>query len=289
MGSAQYYMSEINDRLETLTKSVDRIGDFQKREFKSHIRSLVAHVWKVSQFRSEIMEDDIQRNNTLLKLDHLEMRATDLLEQVNTEIEDITQQNHEPKYEDYQERISELAILRDYQAALLAVLGEIAELTYLLGRGSVSAERSRVLLGTYVGQSEQARAHLGEWHNCQVERLHIDLEQERRSKAGMDAVIAFVPSLIDGKFKYRQLGQGLAHEIGTQTNSVIESRGEVKEAYDEDVEIIIKDGKYFYLHESPASVAKHASGPPATNRNPPSASKKRVLWWQHPDDRSDMG
>jgi hypothetical protein len=33
---------------------------------------------------------------------------------------------------------------------------------------------------------------------------------------------------------------------------VVESRGALKEVYDEDVEIIIKDGKYFYLREAPA-------------------------------------
>jgi hypothetical protein len=133
-----------------------------------------------------------------------------------------------------------------------STLTHIPEPTCLLGRGSVSPESSHSILKKYLEQSAQARARLSAWHDKQVERLQIDLEQERRSKAGLDAFAWAVPSLVDGKFKYRQLGQGVAREIGTQTNPAIESRGEVKEVYDEDVEIIIKDGKYYLLHEAPA-------------------------------------
>ena len=252
----QYYMSEINGRLETLTKSVDKIADFQNKEFKSRIASLIAHVGEISQFRSEIMEDGTQRHIKLQTLDHLRIVATDLLGQVIITIDGITRDNPCPDYKDYEDRISELAMLCGYQNALIAVLEEISDLTYLLGRGSVSSESSHSILKKYLEQSAQARTRLAAWHDNQVERLHIDLEQERRSKAGLDAFAWAVPSLVDGKFKYRQLGQGVAYEIGTQTNPAIESRGEVKEVYDEDVEIIIKDGRYFYLHEAPSSGAK---------------------------------
>jgi len=85
------------------------------------------------------------------------------------------------------------------------------------------------------------------------------------SKAGFERVLAAVaiaaaPRLVTGKFRYKQLEQGLVHEIGTQANPALESRGDLKEVYDEDVEIIIKDGKYYLLHEEPASAAEDASG-----------------------------
>jgi len=108
----QYYMSEINGRLETLTKSVGRIGSFQDRELKSRIMSLIAHVGEISQFSSEIMEDDTQRNSKLAALDNsLKVSATELLGQVNITISAITQEDRKPDYKDYQDRISEFAIL----------------------------------------------------------------------------------------------------------------------------------------------------------------------------------
>ena len=248
----QYYMSEINGRLETLTKSVDRIGDFQQREFKSRIASLIAHVGEISQFSSEIMEDETQRHIKMQTLDALRIRATDLLGQVIISIDGITSANPSPDYKNYEDSISELAMLVGYQNALIAVLEEISELTYLLGRGSVSSERSHSLLKKYLEQSAQARAHLAAWHDRQVERLQIDLSQERRSRLGWDAFLAAVPSMIDDKFKYRALEQGLVNEIGTQANAVLGRRGDLEDVYDDDVEIIIKDGKYYLLHESPA-------------------------------------
>jgi hypothetical protein len=248
----QYYMSEINGRLETLNKSVDRIGDFQDREFKSRVMSLIAHVGEISQFSAEIMEDETECTIKRHSLEDLRRDATELLGQVNITMSDIMQKSATPDYKEYESDIREFAIQLGYQRVLNTILEEISQLTYLLGRGVTSAERCYVLLNKYLEQSVQTRTRLGEWHANQVERLHIDLDKERRSRAGLDAFIATIPSLIDDKWKYRALEQSLVAEIGTQANPVLESRDDLKDVYDEDVEIIIKDGKYYYLHESPA-------------------------------------
>ena len=52
----QYYMSEVNDKLQTMNKSISEIGDFQQREFKSKIFSLITRVGKISKFSSDILE-----------------------------------------------------------------------------------------------------------------------------------------------------------------------------------------------------------------------------------------
>lgn len=248
----QYYMSEINGRLETLTDSVGAIGDFQKREFKSRILSLIAHVEEISRFSAEIMGDDTQRNHKLSALEDLKKSATELLGQVNITIVETTQQSGSPDCEAYQSTVNALGLLVGYQTVLIAVLEDISELTYLLGKGDISAERSSFQLKKYLEQSKQTREQLGKWHDKQVKRLRIDLDSGRASKAGFDAVVWALPSLIDGKWKYRELKQGVVHGIRTQARPVVESRGALKEVYDEDVEIIIKDGKYFYLREAPA-------------------------------------
>ena len=60
----QYYMSEVNDKLQTMNKSISEIGDFQQREFKSKIFSLITRVGKISKFSSDILENVV---NTILK------------------------------------------------------------------------------------------------------------------------------------------------------------------------------------------------------------------------------
>jgi len=246
----QYYMSEISSKLETMTKSIDKISDFQDREFKSRILSVITLVGEISQFSSEIMEDDEQRTLKLSALENLKATATELLGQVNITISGITQKSPNPNYEDYQYKVGDLKVLVEYQNILVAVLAEISKLTYLLGKGAISTERSYAIYSKYLEQAKQTRTLLGQWHDKQVTALHIDLNKERISKAGFEAIISAPLGLIDDKFKFKALKQSLVYEISTQANQSLESPDEPKRIYDEDVEIIIKDGKYYYLHES---------------------------------------
>jgi len=266
----QYYMSQVNSRLEALNESVNSLGDFNEAEFKSRIVSLISHVGEISQFSSTILEDDALRNTKQQTLDNLRLVATDLLGQVNEMIDITTRKSRKPNpnLSDYTDRIRKVEVLMGYQVALLAVLGEISELTYLLGKGSIPSEMSHRQFGRYLQQCVQTNTRLGEWHNRQVKRLDIDLVQERKSEPGRylallavsltATVVIRTPIPIPAGVGYTRLKQGIAREIRAQSSPVLESRTDLKEVYDADVEIIIKDGKLFYLHESPASDVKCA-------------------------------
>lgn len=250
----QYYMSEISTKLDIMTKSIDKIGDFQDREFKSRILSVITLVGEISQFSSEILEDDDQRNLKLAALENLKATATELLGQVNITISEIWQNTPNPDYKEYQSKVDDFQKLVGYQNALITVLEEISKLTYLLGKGSISTERSYSLFYRYLELSVQTRNLLGQWHDNQVKSLRIDLEKERITKAGFKAVVSAVPGLFDERFKYNELSENLINGISSQVQNIPVSPVEPKSLYDDDVEIIIKEGKYYYLHESSASV-----------------------------------
>lgn len=252
----QYYMSEINSKLETMTKSIDKIGDFQVREFKSRILSVITLVGEISQFSSEIMENEEQRNLKLAALENLKATATELLGQVNITISDITQKTPNPDYKEYQSKVDDFQKLVGYKNLLITVLEEISKLTYLLGKGSISTERSYSSFNKYLELSVQTSTLLGQWHDRQVKALRINLEKERITKAGFKAVVSAIPGLFDDKFKYKELCPSFINEISTQAKNIPKSQAKPKQVYDDDVEIIIKDGKYYYLHESPASVQR---------------------------------
>jgi len=250
----QYYMSEISCKLETMTKSIDKIGDFQDREFKSRIMSVITLVGEISQFSSEIMESDDQRALKLSAIENLKATATELLGQVNITISDITQKTPDPDYKEYQSKVDDFQKLVGYQNALVTVLEEISKLTYLLGKGSISTERSYSTFNKYLELSVQTRNLLGQWHDRQVKSLRIDLKKERISKAGFEAVVSAIPGLFDDKFKYNELRQSFVNQISTQATNIPESPAEQKQIYDDDVQIIIKDNKFYYLHDSPTSI-----------------------------------
>lgn len=250
----QYYMSVISSELEIMTKSIDKIGDFLDREFKSRILSVITLVGEISQFSSEIMENDEQRNLKLAALENIKATATELLGQVNITITDITQKTPNPDYKEYQSKVGDFQKLVGYQIALINVLEEISKLTYLLGKGSISSERSYSTFNKYLKLSVQTRTLLGQWHDRQVKSLRIDLEKERISKAGFEAIVSAIPGWFVDKYKYNELRQSFVNEISTQVKNIPENPVEHKKVYDNDVKIIIKDSKYYYLCDSPTRV-----------------------------------
>ena len=250
----QYYMSEINSKLESMGKTLDKVSDFQDKEFKSRIFSLLARVGKISQFSAEIIENDEVRIIKLTALEDLEGIATELLGQVNITITGMAQKSRNPDYQEYQKYIEDFGVLYEYQTVLLSALEEISKLTYLLGKGEISSDMSYTLFNTYRGQSIQTRNALKLWHDRQTKALRIELKKNRISKSGIDGivsgVVSAIPILGDDNWNYKELEQGLADKISAQSKNNLNLLEKPLEIYEDNVEIIIKDGKYYYLHEA---------------------------------------
>jgi len=245
----QYYMTEINNKLETIGKTLNKVSEFQDRQFKSEIMSLLARVSEVSQFSIEILENNELRTLKLNVLEDLKGIATKLLGQVNITIEDMTKKSSNLNYQEYQKTVDDLCLLIQYQTALVSTLNEISKLTYFLGKGGISSDMSYAVYNRYFEQSVQARCLLGEWHDKQVAALKIELDKNRKVKNGFEGIIAAIPALIDDKWKYKELKEGLVSKINSQDSANLKTASNPKAIYGEDVQIIIKDGKYFYLHE----------------------------------------
>lgn len=246
----QYYMTEINSKLETMNKNIEKISDFQNREFKSRILSLIALVGKVSNFSSEIIESDDLRNRKSQTLDDLEREGTQLLQQVNLTIDEIIKENQIPDYREYQEKVEDFKILLEYQQILLTFLEEISKLTYLLGKGESSSEMCYSIFNIYLEQSNKIRAILETWHNNQVELLGIDIDKNRINKTGIGKILTAIPGIIDDNWNYKSLKDGLGNEINAQKTENQLMGNKPEDLYDNDIQIIIKEGKYYYLHEN---------------------------------------
>lgn len=178
-------------------------------------------------------------------MENIEGDATELLGQVNIEITDICNKNPAPAYQEYQGKIDQLSILVEYQNLLTAMLAQISKLTYLLGKGTVSSEMSYSMYNDYLAQSIGARGILESWHDKQAALLKIDLDKNRKSKNWFAAL----PGIVNEEWKYQPLAEGLADKIHNQSQIEPAAIAPPKEIFEEDVEIIIRDGKYYYLHD----------------------------------------
>jgi hypothetical protein len=241
-------MTEISNKLDAMNDNISKIGDFQERQFKSRILSLISLIAEISSFSTEILENDEIRKLKLGALENLKADNTELLGQVNITIDELSQKA--PKnYADYQGLVDEFNLLLEYQVTLTSMLEEISKLTYLLAKGGNTSEMCYFQFNKFWEQSVKARKNLKAWHDDKITALSIDLTQKRVAKSGFDRVVSAPFALIDDdKFGYKPIADGVVQKVTTQTATEFESPPQ-SEIYAHDVEIIIKDGKYFYLAE----------------------------------------
>lgn len=232
-------------------KSISDISDFQNRELKSRVRSLVANVGDMSIFIEEIFEDDTIRNNKLIHLQRLKEQTTQLLEQVNLSIEDNVQERSKIDFKTYTNSVNEFESLVFFQETLLEVLQEIGRLTFIFGKGKVSQESSLSLFRSYQGSSTRLRKKLADWQIEQIEKQKIILEDHKFRKQGIEGAVTSVTGLIKDDWRYSKLDVAVADKVRHQLSIVrIENADKESNLYEEDIQLLMRDGKtYLWLPE----------------------------------------
>lgn len=245
----QYYMSEINDKMEKMLGNLDKIADFQQMEFKSRILALISKVGKISQFNAEIIENEEIRKRTLDNLSRHEDEATELLQQVNLSIEHLVSKNTSNDFEQYKENTYEFDKLITYQQYLLSILEEIGRLVYLLNMGMTSSEYCYSSFNNYIKQSTGARNQLVNWHKNKIKQFEIDLKKKRYAKQGMEAIFFTPVTWFSNEWKYNELSKSVVAKIEKQSSNSLNFKNLTNDLLNKEIKIISKNSKYFYLTE----------------------------------------
>lgn len=243
----QYYMAQINGRLESVEEGIEKISEFQNVEYRSAVYALVAAVKKSSTFRFEVMENDELRIRELSYLKERENECAKLLGHANITIEQISKKRG-LDFDGYEAAVRTADSWMRYQKVLLQVMTEIAELTYTLNRGALSRENSYALLLPYASQAESSREKLSAWHDDHMSKLEIDTKSSRRKRQGIDAALHAIPALFEDDFHYKEISSRTTKMIRRQrrSTSTAETVDEL-DLYQEDVTLIMKDGAMYYL------------------------------------------
>lgn len=243
----QYYMSQINGQLEDINAGIEKLSDFQQTEFKSKVYALVAEVQKSSTFQVETIENDELRNRELSHLKSLEHECAQLLGQANLSLQEISGKKG-LDYDEYEKKIGEAESWFQYQQILLEVMYKISDLTYALNLGALSRENSYALYLPYAKQSEGTLAKLNEWHDEHVKRLEINVKESRRKRQGVEGFFMGTLGLFNDDFNYKKMSQSTIVRIEHQAEHASTVKGaEEDDLYQEDVRLIAKDGKLYYL------------------------------------------
>ena len=243
----QYYMAQINGRLESVEEGIGKISEFQDVKYRSAVYALVAAVKKSSTFRFEVMENDELRIRELSYLKERENECAKLLGHANIMIEQISKKRG-LDFDGYEAAVRTADSWMQYQQVLLQVMAEIAELTYTLNRGALSRENSYALLLPYASQAESSLEKHSAWHGDHMSKLEIDTKSSRRRRQGIDAALHAIPALFEDDFHYKEISSRTTKMIRRQrrSTSTAETVDEL-DLYQEDVTLIMKDGAMYYL------------------------------------------
>lgn len=245
----QYYMKQINAELDVISEGIDQIQSFQDNEYRSKVFSLVAHVKRISNFQSEILENDELRISKIYQLDSLEKDCAELLGQANLTLADFTNKN-KLSYKEYEKVIAEVQKWYTYQKSLIEVMYKISDLRYTLHLGAVSREQCADLLSTYQEQIGDTHERINVWHYKTAKRLGIKIDEICRKRAGFDGAIHFIPGLLKDEYKFRSIDMKTVKMIIEQAMGYEEQcAAYTSELYNEDVQLISKDGRLYYLPE----------------------------------------
>lgn len=249
----QYYMKEIDEKLAKISNQLEEINDFQEREFKSAIHALIPQVANIIKFSKEIVDNEESRQMSLHTLERLKGEATKLLQQVNQTIEDLSKvKEGKPDYKKYTEKTKEFSQLLYYQKILLTLLREIGKLSYFLLEGKNSISFSLAIFQEYLQKSEMTNRQLEKWQEEKIKQFKISVANNQIEKATLSTWHKIPRYLPAKKVSYQELESGLQENIQQQKSAVevIERLNEKpKELLEQNIEIIAKQGKYYYLEK----------------------------------------
>lgn len=243
----QYYMNQINLELAEISSDISKIAEFQSSEYCGNVTFLVNKLKEITDYQSEILENEELRLANITQLDVMSNECAVLLGQANKTLADCANKT-DLDYASYENALTEVHTWYMYQKLLLDILNRISELRYVLHLGAVSRGHCSALLQTYTDQSDEIQNRLTNWHQTTAERLKIDISSIRRKREGVDGAIHFLPGLFKDDLKYRAIEKNTAKMIIVQTDGGYnEHEYDTSELYRADVQLISKGGKLYYL------------------------------------------
>lgn len=242
----QYYMAQINADLSKIGEGIGRIEEFQDNEYKSRVFALIVQIKKITSFQMEILENDEQRLTEIIHLTKLQDQCIELLGQANATLSGFTELG-DLDYDVYESKLINAQKWYVYQHTLQETLFKIADLEYTLYMGRVHREQCMSLPLTYTKQISDVQVKLTTWHDYNIKRFGLDIAENKRKRLGIEGAVFAIPGIFDDQFHYKAISKNTADIIETQRKGNIDHHSYTSELYGRDVELILRDGKLYYL------------------------------------------
>lgn len=242
----QYYMAQVDGQLSLISDSISRVVDFLDVQYKSEVASLMESVYNISKFQISSIENEELRNRELDNIQELRKDCQRLLNQAETTIETLTSKTYS-SYDKYESKVKEIEKWNQYQMILVKLLYQLNILDFTLHLGIKSKEQCFGSFSLHTAKIETLHSRLVGWHKNQCDVLKIDLAESRRKHTGLFGLLEKPISWINDDLNYEKVETQTVRMIKGQTAEVGEISYTSDNLFKEDVEIIARDGKYYYL------------------------------------------
>ncbi len=244
----QYYMEEISAKLNSMSKEITDIKDFQDTEFKSKVGSILKKIMIVSKFKEEVIANSLITDKELAKLYDYEDEADQLLLHINMTMNNLINSNEKININTYEDAVKKYSLLGKQQEILLNIMKEAASLKYLLYGGKATVEYCNAKYQNSFEQSHAISKDLKTWHQRQIESLKIDIEKKRSKKVYfLSDKIAPVIGLMNDDLNYRSLSKNTVDSVKAQIVNEPLLLQHKLDVFDTKTRLIVNDNKIYYL------------------------------------------
>ena len=242
----QYYMAQVDNQLSLISDSLSMVIDFLDVQYKSEVASLMESVYNISRFQISSIENEELRSRELDNIQELRKDCQRLLNQTETTIETLTSKTYS-SYDEYERKVKEIEKWNQYQMILIKLFYQLNILDFTLHLGIKSKEQCFGSFTLHTTKIETLHKRLVGWHKNQCEVLKIDIDESRRKHTGVLGWLEKPISWINDDWNYEKVGTQTVRMIKGQTAEIGEITYTSDNLFEENVEIIVKNGKYYYL------------------------------------------
>lgn len=240
----QYYMNEINNKLDELKENINEISDYLDSEYKSRIAYIISKIKEITENKMEILNNEFSCDKRYNNILEIENDCSKLLGQANEMIKNNIKRD-DLDYSKYEKKLKELYKWFSRQQILQTLLLEIGNLRYILAKGNETSKLSHTQYNNYSLQSNCINNELKEWHNSISKKLGIDIRQSRRNGKFFKAR-KYTIGKIKEDWAYNKLNENVIKMIENQTN-VKKLEPYTRNKQDEIIKIQKYNGEYYNL------------------------------------------
>lgn len=210
----QYYMSEINDKLEDIKNSIDNISNFQDSEYLSKLLHTCSKINEITENQNDILLNEETRKNAYSDIKDIETKCAELLGQANIQIgKNIN--DSELNAKQYFKKVKTIDKWYKRQQVTQELLLKIGDLRFTLANGSEKSNLSHKQFNNYLDTTNKVNNQLELWHNNYINKLGIDIDNHRK-KGSLFKVREKTIGLIKEDWNYNKVEDSTIKQISSQ-------------------------------------------------------------------------